>query len=361
MRRMNFYATASLTGLLFVASPAAGQQTTTTDSNSSGMAMQTGSQTTTSQTTPTRSVASNQKLKLRGIVARREGETFTVRDESGADTTVRLTERTSIKTKGGFLRSGSTYPVTNILRGLNVEVDGRGDAAGQLVAERIRFRESDLRLARTLETRVNPVEDRVGGAENRISDVEQNAQRLSGQLDELAAVSNAARGGAKAAQETADQAVAGVRATNERISALDEYTAQDTATVTFRVGSAVISPEGRAELDRIAQSALAARGYTLEVTGFADATGDTNINRRLSQKRADAVVRYLVETYPIPLRRITTPFGYGEAQPIAENTTREGRSQNRRVEVKVLVNRGLTQPAPATETQTTSSTTGAAR
>jgi outer membrane protein OmpA-like peptidoglycan-associated protein len=64
------------------------------------------------------------------------------------------------------------------------------------------------------------------------------------------------------------------------------------------------------------------------------------------------VIRYLVENHNIPLRRIVTPYGYGESNPVAENTSRDGRAQNRRVEVKLLVNKGLTAPAP---TMTTSS------
>jgi outer membrane protein OmpA-like peptidoglycan-associated protein len=200
--------------------------------------------------------------------------------------------------------------------------------------------------------------------------VEQNAQRLSGQLDELAAVSNAARGGAKAAQETADRAVEGVNATNTRISALDDYDAQTSQSILFKVGSATLLPEAKqqldtiaqqasnavlsadskSKLDQIAQQALQAKGYVLEVSGFASADGSTEANRRLSQRRADAVIRYLVENHNIPLRRIITPYGFGEMQPVADNTTREGREQNRRVEVQVLVNRGLTQGAPVTTT-----------
>jgi outer membrane protein OmpA-like peptidoglycan-associated protein len=84
----------------------------------------------------------------------------------------------------------------------------------------------------------------------------------------------------------------------------------------------------------------------IEVRGFASAEGGADMNRRLSQRRADAVVRYLAETHNIPLRRIITPFGYGAAQAIADNSTRTGREQNRRVEVSVLVNRGLLQAAP---------------
>jgi OOP family OmpA-OmpF porin len=296
--------------------------------------------------TRARTVASGEKMKIKGVVVRRDADTFTVRDLTGNDTVVRLTDRTSVKTNGGFLRGGTNYGQTNILRGLNLEVDGHGGSSGELVADKVRFNESDFRTARAVESRATPLEERASASEGRLSEVEQNAQKLSGQLDELAAVSNAARGGAKAAQDTADSAVAGVNATNERISALDDYVPQDTAAVNFRVGSSVITVDGKAKLDAIATKALNAKGYVLEVTGFADSTGNTERNRALSQRRADAVIRYLVEQHRIPLRRIVQPYGFGESNPVADNKSRDGRAQNRRVEVKVLVNKGLTQPAP---------------
>jgi len=304
-----------------------------------------------SNTTATaRTVASGQKLSIKGVVVRRDADTFTVRDLNGADTVVRLTDRTSVKSKGGFLRGGTNYGSTNILRGLNLEVEGRGGSNGELVADKIRFNDSDLRTAVAVESRANPLEERATVAEGRLSEVEQNAQKLSGQLDELAAVSNAARGGAKAAQETADAAVSGVNATNERISALDDYVPQDSIAVNFRTGSAVLLPDAKTKLDQIATKALNAKGYVLEVTGHADATGGANFNRALSQRRADAVIRYLVEQHKIPLRRIVTPYGFGATSPVAENNTRAGRAQNRRVEVKVLVSKGLTAPAPTMST-----------
>jgi OmpA-OmpF porin, OOP family len=290
-----------------------------------------------------RAVASGQKMKLKGVVVRRDADTFVVRDINGVDTTVRLDDRTSVKTKGGFLRSGSNYGQTNILRGLNLEVEGRGDSSGNLLAEKVRFNESDLRVARAVDSRAAPLE-------TKVSEVEQNAQRLSGQLDELAAVANTAKGGARAAQQTADAAVSGVNLTNERISALDDYTPQSVLAVNFRTGSSVLSADSKTKLDELATKALNAKGYVLEVTGFADATGSIERNRALSQRRADAVIRYLVENHRIPLRRIITPYGFGETNPVAENTTRDGRAQNRRVEVKLLVNKGLLQQAPAMPT-----------
>jgi outer membrane protein OmpA-like peptidoglycan-associated protein len=305
-------------------------------------------------TTPTgsRSVTSGEKMKVKGVVVRRDADTFVVRDANSVDTVVRLDSATSVKTKGGFMRGGTNYAQTNILRGLNLEIEGRGNASGELVATKIRFNESDLRVARAVESRAAPLEDRATTTERKLTDVEENARRLSGQMDELAAVANTARGGAKAAQETADAAVAGVNATNDRISSLDDYEPQTVTAVNFKTGSSILSPDSKTKLDDIATKAMNAKGYVLEVSGYADATGSIARNRALSQRRADAVIQYLVDTHNIPLRRIVTPYGYGETHPVADNTTRDGRAENRRVEIKLLVNKGLTQPAPAIQPRT---------
>jgi outer membrane protein OmpA-like peptidoglycan-associated protein len=300
-------------------------------------------------------VASGQKTKLRGVVVSRDANSFVLQDVNGAQTTVVLNDRTSVKTKGGFLSGGKTYAAGTITRGLTLEVEGTGDASGNLVADRIRFNDSDLRTARTLEANIVPVENRVGTAENRIGEAEQNAQRMSGQLDELAAVSNAARGGATAAQETADRAVEGVNVANDRINSLDDYTPAQSINVNFRLRSAVLTADDKAALDKVADYAKDAKGYLIEVTGYAYESRDKNVNRQLSQQRAEAVVRYLVENHQIPLRRILTPFGYGALNPVADNTTREGRAENRRAEVRVLVNKGLTN-APAGDAKISAAT-----
>jgi OmpA-OmpF porin, OOP family len=307
----------------------------------------------TTATTGSRTVASGQKMKIKGVVVRRDADTFVVRDNNGVDTVVRLDDQTSVKTKGGFLRSGTNYGQTNILRGLNLEVEGRGNGT-ELVATKVRFNDSDLRVARAVESRATPLEERATATETKLTEVEQNAQRLSGQLDELAAVANTARGGARAAQETADAAVAGVNATNDRISALDDYEPQTVTAVNFRTGSSVLSADSKTKLDEIASKAMNSKGYVIEVSGYADSTGSVARNRALSQRRADAVIRYLVENHSIPLRRIVTPYGYGESNAIADNKTRDGRAENRRVEIKLLVNKGLTQPAPVVERPTSS-------
>jgi len=134
-----------------------------------------------------------------------------------------------------------------------------------------------------------------------------------------------------------------VNATNQRISSVDDYVVQTNATINFKVGSAVLSPEGKQSLNTVAQTALTMKGYLIEVTGFASADGDEKKNKELSRRRAQTVLDYLIETHNIPLRRIGTSFGFGEAQAVADNSTREGREQNRRVEVKLTVSKGLNQ------------------
>lgn len=264
-----------------------------------------------------RSVPSGAKMKFKGVVIRRDADTFTVRDRSRTDYQILLTDNTSIKTYGGFLRSGKKYAVTDILRGLIVEVEGRGDQQGQLVAEKIRFNESDLRAAITTDTRVNPVEE--------------NQQRIAGQMDELSAIAAEARTEATMA--------------NERISALDDYDVQETVVVNFKVNSAVLSPEAKQELDALATKAMSAKGYVIEVAGHTDSTGSVSKNFQLSQQRAESVVQYLAVTHKIPLRRFITPMGYGKTEAAADNTTAAGRAQNRRVEVKMLINRGMSPAA----------------
>lgn len=291
------------------------------------------------------------KQKVKGVVINREADNFILRDLTGGDIQVNLTNITKVEEKkGNPFRRAKNYGTTQLLRGLTVEVEGRGDASGALVAEKVKMTEEALVVARTVETRVTPVEGRVSDAETRLSQAEVNAQRLSGQLEELSAVANTARGGAKAAQETADMAVAGVENTNKRIdtlvTSLDEYEPKRGITVNFKVRSYKLSEDAKAALDEIATQAKTERAYVIEVTGFASSDGSENLNRRLSQQRADAVVRYLAENHLVPLRRIITPFGYGEKLPFADNATLEGRQQNRRVEVKILVNKGMATPPP---------------
>lgn len=295
-----------LLAALFVATPLVSGQVSTTQAPA--------------RSTNVQSIPNGSKLKFKGVVISQEADTMTIRDRNRTDYHVAINDRTSIKTHGGFLRSGKKYPASELLRGLIVEVEGRGDQQGRLLAEKIRFNESDMRAAITSDTRVTPVEE--------------NQQRLAGQMDELYAVAAEAR-----------QEVARV---DERVNQLDEYDVQEVVAVTFRTNSAVLSPTAKGQLDTLASKANEAKGYVIEVAGHTDATGSEAKNFRLSRQRADAVIQYLAVQHKIPLRRFVTPMGYGKTEAVAENTTAAGRAQNRRVEVKMLLNRGLTKQTTTT-------------
>ena len=311
-------------------------------------------------TTPTAGhVTAGQKQKLSGVIIKLDSDNLIVRDYKGTEYNVNLNSSTKIKErKSNPFRGAKKYGATDLARGLAVEVEGRGNDAGALIADQIKFSEAELRVASSIESRVTPVEGRVSETETRVTQAEQNAQRLSGQIEELTAVANTANGGAKAAQETADKAMLAANNANERITAtseslnsrissLDDFDVAKTITINFKVGSAVLSPDAKTALDEIAEQAKSGKGHVIQVAGFASADGNEALNRKLSQRRAEAVMSYLIENHDISQRRIITPLGYGEARAVADNSTRDGRKENRRVEVSILVSKGLTTSTPS--------------
>jgi outer membrane protein OmpA-like peptidoglycan-associated protein len=242
-----------------------------------------------------------QKVKIEGIVTKREDNTFAVRGSDGTETVVVITAKTDVRIARRF-RADKPADANDILRGLRLKVEGTGDIDGQLIAKSIRFDERDLMTAQALESRVSPVEKkadstevlaetnekRIDNADQRIDTVDQNAQRLAGQVEELGTVANAAGVAAQNAQASADKAQLTADTANERISAVGDYSAFYTITVHFRGGSAVLSRASKKEIDEkltdLGGDGL--RGFAVSVVGFADSTGNTNRNRSLSARRA---------------------------------------------------------------------------
>jgi OmpA-OmpF porin, OOP family len=307
--------------------------------------------------------STGQKTKIEGTIVERSADGFELRLLNGSVALVDLMQNTEVKErKGNPFRRAKNYGVTSLLPGLEVEVNGHGSNSGALIADQIRFRQDDYRLASVMDARVTPVEKRLNSDETRLSETEENANKLSGQISEVSEVSHAARNGAKSAQESADnaletaksvgeQAQNGIRVTNERITSMDDYNVKNSVTVNFKIGSSVLSDKAKEELDKLASDAKTEKGFVIEVAGFASSDGNAAFNQELSQRRADAVIQYLAENYGIPLRRFITPMGLGTKMPVADNNTLAGRIQNRRVEVKILVNKGLTQSTMASSSK----------
>jgi outer membrane protein OmpA-like peptidoglycan-associated protein len=299
-------------------------------------------------------VPQGQKQKVQGVVSVRNGDTFKVRDPGGAETTVLLSATTKVSSHG-FSKKG--YPMTYIMRGLRLQSQGLGDSEGNLVADWVRFDEQDLRAAQALEqTGELAVENnaRVAAAEEAARQAAENARVMAGQISENTALANDARAradaaaaAAKAAQDQADAAFKAAALANNRINGLDDYETIRTIPVLFKVNSSVIDATARQTIDEAAAWAKGEKakgntnGWLVEVVGFADTSGNTARNRALSERRSKSVIQYLVGVHGLDLRRLVQPFGFGESKPVADNKTAAGRAKNRRVEIRILQNKGI--------------------
>ena len=181
---------------------------------------------------------------------------------------------------------------------------------------------------------VSRADERAQGADSKAGDAAREAARAN---DSAAAASKQAG----AAQSTAEKGVAqaaqaerSVGTLGNRVENLDNFKFASTETVLFAVGKSELSKEAEAQLDAFAAKVVPMKHYIVEVQGFTDSTGASAANVELSRRRAAAVVRYLTLDGKLPLYRVNT-VGYGKASPAADNKTRDGRKQNRRVEVKL--------------------------
>ena len=289
------------------------------------------------QSRQTTEVASGQRQKVSGVIVDRNGESLVVRDEGGSEISVLLTDNTRVRQQKKKIL-GSDAP--QLMSGLFIQVEGRTNNSGDLVAEKIRFSKTALMVASAIGARTDPVERRLSAI----------AEEQAVQIEQSNAVAKAALIESRSAQKMAAVAMVGVvgvvSGVDEVISGLDQYDVAKRIVVNFNADSAVLSPQAKAALNEIAREASDKDGFLIEVEGFASSDGSADQNRRLSQRRADAVVAHLVETRLIPPRRIVAPVGVGSANPIADDSSREGREQNRRVEVKMLVNRTLSLSDP---------------
>jgi len=199
----------------------------------------------------------------------------------------------------------------------------------------------------------NRVNERVTPLENRAGELEETSRRNTQDISRISREVEDVRLRAERAQQSADRAASSAEQANTRVSGveqsisdlrtnLDKYTVQKTVSVLFKVARSELTPEAMYALDEIAGQIKDRNGFLLEIEGFASADGDPAYNDRLSQARSESVRRYLAERHNIPVFRMYI-LGFGESRPVADNTTLEGRVQNRRVEVRLLTNNAVSQ------------------
>ena len=236
-----------------------------------------------------------------GILISRTADSIEVAQENGQRVRIDITPNTEVRAKGGFLGLGrTTLDASALLNGLPVSVETLqfGD---QLVAESVRFSKDDYETAAMI---------RNGTAQQFA------AQRAD--IDSNTAAAEALRG---------------------RMGDIDKYDIRGTTNVFFDTGKWNLSTDAQRELCSAAQQADSTENALLLVVGYTDSVGSQDYNQVLSERRASRVVNFLQQECGWKPWRMLTPTGFAEADPLADNTTAEGRRQNRRVSVNILVNK----------------------
>lgn len=296
----------------------------------------------------TRVFTAGHKDKIRGVIVSRDGSTLKLRGDDDSIGTIDLTDETKIQLKHGIFGQKSDIKVDSLVPGLEIEARGKGSENGDLVAAKVVFDPNSMRVSRQVDARVDPVEARTGALEGRAGQLESRAGQIEdrqGKLNDqqkqteqhLSQVSD--RVGQ--VKTEADQANQGIDNVNQRVTNLDNYQEKYSEVVYFKLNSSTLTLDDKQRLDNLAQQAKGEKGYSVQVAGYADKTGNAVYNQHLSQARAEAVINYLEEQGDIPINRILTPAGMGMTHEAADNSTSAGRKLNRRVEVKVFVNQGL--------------------
>ena len=274
------------------------------------------------------------QIKTKGLITGRDGENLTLKSSTGSRVVVELTDDTKVATPKGVLGiRRSEQSITALIPGLRIEVEGTGTES-RVVAKSIRFKKSDLQLAEVIQAGLTPTQQQANANKE---DISTNKESISTNKNNINA--NKERGEANQKQIAANQQ--DIQDTTRRFSQLSEYDTRSKAIVYFATSSSTISNKDKEALRLLAQSTIELAGYIIQVKGYADSSGHAAMNQQLSMDRAQAVVAYLLQNCRIPLRHIVAPGAMGEADPAAPNEVADGRAENRRVEVKVLVNRGV--------------------
>lgn len=252
---------------------------------------------------------------VEGIIISSSGETLIVSTPEGSKTTVVLTNDTKVQQMRTF--SQKAMPTTVLIPGLKVSAEGTNDDQNRLVAKEIDFTSGDLETAQEIQAGLHPTAEQVAANQQSISATKEQTEQNKEQIE-------------KNLQETSN-----------RFSELSEYDENADVNVNFAVGSSDISAQDKETLTKLAQDAVGLTGYIIEVKGYADSSGGAVMNTKLSEDRAQTVVAYLVQQCNVPMRHIVSPAAMGETHAAASNETASGRAENRRVEVKVLRNKGM--------------------
>jgi OOP family OmpA-OmpF porin len=194
-------------------------------------------------------------------------------------------------------------------------------------------------LQGNIQTVDKKVDTKTGELDQRISEVDRNSERgyseATAKADAADKAAQKADQDAQSADQTANKGVNLATQADQKIENIDNYQPVKTESVLFGFNRSNLTDDDQQQLQSLTQTLASLKHYAIEVKGFTDKTGSKEYNLELSQRRADAVVRFLTENDQVPLVKIHV-LGFGEDAPAADNKTSDGRKQNRRVEVRIM-------------------------
>ena len=231
--------------------------------------------------------------EFKGVITARNADKVKVTAPDGTATVIAVSKETQVKASGGLFGGGAKLTTDALLNGLPVTVK-TAQWPGGLVATQITFKNGDYKTAQMIRN----------GTEQRFS-----------------------------------EQTAATEALRSRVGDIDNYNIKSTTNVFFDTGKSALSQQGKSELCQAASQAEGTSNALLLVVGYTDTVGSDDYNQTLSEKRAGAVINYLQQACHWKPWRVLTPTGMAKADPLADNNTAEGRAQNRRVSVNVLVSK----------------------
>ncbi|WP_326524178.1 OmpA family protein [Sphingomonas sp.] len=235
--------------------------------------------------------------EIRGIISARNDNRIKVTAADGTSTVVALTEATRVKATAGLFGARGGKPGTDaLINGIPVTVKTLQSGGGELIASQVSFQNKDLKIAAMIR----------GATDQRFEEQTAATESLRGRLGDI-----------------------------------DKYNVKATTNVHFEVGKADLSAEDKAMLCQAASQANATENALMLVVGYTDSTGSEDVNQTLSEKRAARVINHLQQACGWKPYRMLTPAGMATADPLASNDTPEGKAQNRRVAVNVLVSKSV--------------------
>lgn len=231
--------------------------------------------------------------EVKGVITARNGEKMKVTRPDGTSAIIFITPTTKVKASSGLFGGKGKLGTDALLNGLPVTVKTLQWTNG-LVAGTVSFKANDYKTAMMI------------------------------------------RNGTS--QQFAEQTAA-TEALRSRVGDIDNYNVKGTTNVYFDTGRWQLTPDAKVELCTAAAQAESMNNSVLLVVGYTDSVGSEEYNQTLSEKRAMSVINYLQQACRWKPYRVMTPTGMAESDPAASNDTEEGKRQNRRVSVNILVSK----------------------